>query len=77
MEKEIKALEDALARWDNHYGHSYKRKRGAMVRYTFITGGWSENEAIQSKLDRNRNLNLFFWVKSERGGLTIYEVTQT
>lgn len=72
----VKLLDDTVLAWDDNYGIARKRKAVGKdaIRYTFITGGWSENEYLQSDLDRNSLLNQLFWLKSERGGLTIYEV---
>lgn len=72
----IAILEAALLLWDHNYGYAYKRKvRGEhKMRYTFITGGWSENEYVAGALERNRTFSFICWYKSERGGLSVYEI---
>ena len=40
----------------------------------FVTGGWSDNEAILSAMFRNRLFYLSSWYSSERGGLVRFVV---
>lgn len=40
----------------------------------FVTGGWSDNEAILSAMSRNRLFYLSSWHSTERGGLARFLV---
>jgi len=55
--------------WDNQYGRA--TLHGNTL--TLITGGWSENESVQSEVDRNRYMG-WAWRKSQAGGLSVYKL---
>jgi hypothetical protein len=40
--------------------------------YTLVTGGWSGNEDVISALMRNPIFWMFYWERSERGGLHVF-----
>lgn len=42
--------------------------------FTFVTGGWSENETLISALEGSFLTHTLTWMKSERGGLHDYSV---
>jgi hypothetical protein len=42
----------------------------------FITGGWSDNEAIQGAINRNFMFKATRWESSHRGGLAKYKINE-
>ncbi len=55
--------------WDFDYG----RIRPYEDKLCFITGGWSENEAIIGALEQNTIIVVQYWLSSHRGGEYWYE----
>ena len=52
--------------WNCHYGSA---KHDLVAdEYTFVTGGWSENEDLIKILRENQIAWALFWESSERGG---------
>ena len=61
-------VREILRLWDHDYGRAVWR--GGFLR--LATGGWSENEAVVSSLPPS--FRMFYWAKSERGGLHVYRL---
>lgn len=70
--------DQAISLWDSSYGHVndqiLKGVDGEPFReLTFVTGGWSENEAVINALRENLFWP-FTWEFSQRGGLHTFVI---
>ena len=61
-------LRFCASQWNNFYGLTQKYAENGELIVEFITGGWSENEAILSAMRRNGFLCMASWHSSYRGG---------
>jgi len=59
--------------WDHTYGNMVF----SATEVDFITGGWSENEAILSALRENYAIHSMYWISSHRGGRSVYARNNT
>lgn len=56
------------------YGHVKEiRSLNGIPHLELVTGGWSGNESVMGAIRENMVLHSMCWVKSERGGLHVYE----
>ena len=61
-------LRFCASQWNNFYGLTQKYAENGELIVEFITGGWSENEAILSAMRSNELLWMECWHSSYRGG---------
>jgi hypothetical protein len=63
--------------WQDDFGEVSLYNTGhGEVEYTFVTGGWSENEEILNALKQQRLAWSLTWQRSERGGKHVFLVRQ-
>ncbi|WP_298128960.1 hypothetical protein [Ferrovum sp.] len=60
--------------WNTQYGSISESKVGKTRLIAFVTGGWSDNEAILSAMCCNQLFYLSAWHSTERGGLVRFLV---
>lgn len=55
--------------WNTRYGSFNQSTHGKGFLVAFVTGGWSDNEAILNAMYENRLFYLSCWHSSQRGGV--------
>ena len=63
------------AAWNTEYGKVTDRVWSDVVETRFISGGWSDNEAVVEAMAHNRLLWGRCWVSSHRGGVWVFEIS--
>ena len=63
-----KVLDIAMDAWDTEYGEI--RQEGN--KYNFVTGGWSDNEAIIAAMSENKLFWAIHWYSTTVGGSWVF-----